>query len=351
MRGHICLSAQRKARTHACNRCTRLRRGILFVGAAVLGIVSSCPAHADPPPDPHRIVTLQVENDATAGTDRYYTSGLRLGYTTPTGGLPDGLARLGQALFGAGQQRLALGLSQLLFTPRNTQIAPPDPRDRPYAGLLLGNVALIHDTDRARSVIDLDLGVIGPAALGKQLQNGFHHLIGQGPNRGWGSQFPNQPVAEVLVSRVWRLPIASAGPLEFDALPTLTAGLGTWRVYGLAGGQVRMGQGLASDFGTPLIAPGLNGWDAYNATRPFAWYVFAGIDGQAVGFDETIDGEPFRSTPHVSRIPAIGEFQAGIAVMAFGLRISFTDVVRSREFHGQAGGPFQYGSASVSFKF
>jgi len=64
-----------------------------------------------------------------------------------------------------------------------------------------------------------------------------------------------------------------------------------------------------------LIAPGLNGWDAYNATRPFAWYVFAGIDGQAVGFDETIDGEPFRSTPHVSRIPAIGEFQAGVAVM------------------------------------
>jgi lipid A 3-O-deacylase len=326
------------------------RRAVLMAGMA-LAIVSPPPALADPQSDPHRIVTLQVENDATAGTDRYYTSGIRLSTTSPTDAMPDLLARLGQALFGAGQQRLTLGLSQLLFTPRDTQISPPDPRDRPYAGLLLGNAALIHDTDRARGVIDLNLGVIGPAALGEEVQNGFHHLIGQEPNRSWDSQLPNQPVAEVLASRIWRLPVAKVGPFEFDALPTLTAGLGTWRVYGLAGGQVRMGQGLKSDFGTPLIAPGLNGWDAYNATRRFAWYAFAGIDGQAVGYDETIDGEPFRSTPHVSRIPFVGEFQAGIALMAFGLRISFTDVIRSHEFHGQAGGPFQYGSAAVSFKF
>ncbi len=324
------------------------RRVILLAGIA---LAVSHRVRADPLPDPQRIVTLQIENDATAGTDRYYTSGLRLSTTSPTGVMPDAFARLGQVLFGAGQERLTLGLSQLLFTPRNTQISPPDPRDRPYAGLLLGNIALIHDTDRVRSVLDLDLGVIGPGAAGKDVQDAFHHLIGQGPNRGWDSQLPNQPVGEVLASRIWRLPIASAGPFELDALPTLTAGLGTWRVYGLAGGQVRIGQGLAADFGAPLIAPGLNGWDAYNATRPFAWYAFAGIDGQAVGYDGTMDGEPFRSTPHVSRIPFVGEFQAGVAVMAFGLRISFTDVIRSHEFHGQAGGPFQYGSASVSFKF
>ncbi len=328
-------------------------RGGNFGGIAcgAIAIAMSGLARADPAPAPSRILTLQVENDATAGTDRYYTSGLRLGYTTPTEAVPDAFARLGRALFGAGQQRLALGLSQLLFTPSDTQISPPDPRDRPYAGLLLGNLAMIHDTDRARSVLNLDLGVIGPGAAGRDVQNAFHRLLGQGPNEGWDSQLPNQPVVQLLASRIWRLPLASAGPLEIDALPTLTAGVGTWRIYGLAGGEVRLGQGLASDFGAPLIPPGLNGWNAYNTTRPFAWYIFAGIDGQAVGFDETIDGEPFRGTAHVSRIPFVGEFQAGLAVMAFGMRLSFTDVLRSHEFHGQQGGPFQYGSAAVSFKF
>ncbi len=124
-----------------------------------------------------------------------------------------------------------------MFTPRDTQISPPDPRDRPYAGPLLGNAALIHDTDRARSVLDLNVGVIGPAALGEEVQNGFHSLISQEPNKGWDSQLPNQPVLELLASRIWRLPVASVGPLEIDTLPTLTAGLGTWRVYGLAGTQ------------------------------------------------------------------------------------------------------------------
>ncbi len=78
------------------------------IGGVVIGIAMPDPGHADPAPDPSPIIALHVENDATAGTDRYYTSGLRFGYTTPSGEVPEPLARLGQALFGLGQQRLAL---------------------------------------------------------------------------------------------------------------------------------------------------------------------------------------------------------------------------------------------------
>ena len=59
---------------------------------------------------------------------------------------------------------------------------------------------------------------------------------------------------------------------------------------------VRFGQGLQSDFGAPRVRPGLTGTDAYMATLPFAWYVFAGLDGQAVAWDETLDGLPFASS-------------------------------------------------------
>jgi len=170
-------------------------------------------AGAAPPPDPSSTVTIQIENDATTGTDRYYTAGERLAWTSPTGAV------------------------------------------------------------------------------------------------------------------------------------------GTWRIYGVAGGDLRLGQGLASDFGAPRIQPGMTGADAYVAVRPFAWYVFFGVDGQAVAFDETLDGEPFRHTAHVSEDPLVGELEGGLVVIAWGTRINFVEVAQTQGFRGQTSGLFKFSSASISVKF
>ena len=319
---------------------------------ATLGwLLPTAAAYAAPPADPSSTLTFQWENDATANTDRYYTNGVRLGWTSPTDAVPGFLKGVGHTLWDEGQQRIAIGIGQSMFTPRDTQAVPPRPGDRPSAGILTLDATLIQDTDTTRSTLALALGVIGPGSGGRQMQDAFHHLIGDRVERGWGSQLPNQPVIEVTSGRIWRLPIGHVGGLEFDALPSLTAAVGTWRIYAAVGGQVRLGQGLNSDFGAPRMWPGMSGTDAYVPTRPFAWYLFAGGDGQAVAWDETLDGEPFRSTAHVSRIPFVGEFQAGLVVMAWGVRISFTHVLQSREFRGQAGGLFQFSSVSASVKF
>jgi len=313
-------------------------------------VLAAAAARADPPADPSNTITVQIENDALNGTDRYYTSGLRLGWTSPTDAVPAAVSRIGHALLGEGQQRIALDLSQTLFTPIDTQIAPPDPTDRPYAGVLLGSASLIQDTERTRSVLAVGAGVIGPAALGEETQNGFHTLIGDPQNKGWGFQIPNQPVVQLTAQRVWRLPLA-AGGLQVDMLPDLAAGAGTLEIYGLAGAQFRIGQGLDSDFGAPRILPGLTGADAFVATRRFAWYVFAGADGQAVGWNETLDGTPFGASLHVTRTPFVGELQAGLVVIAFGVRFSFTHVVQTQEFTNQHGGLFKFDSLAVSAKF
>ena len=76
--------------------------------------------------------------------------------------------------------------------------------------------------------------------------------------------------------------------------------LGDLRDYLQTGVTFRFGQGLDSDFGVPRVRPGLSGGDAFTPTRPFAWYVFAGADGQAVGYDMLLQSSPFRGGPHVS---------------------------------------------------
>lgn len=326
------------------------------VWLALVGALQWCAAaEAAPAPDPHGILTLQVENDAISTrrgtTDEYYTSGIRLGYTTGTDAVPWVLANLGRSVWGDGVQRISIDVSQSIFTPHNTQISPPDPRDRPYAAWLRASGQLLTDTDRSRSVLGLSLGVVGPAALGRQVQNGFHEFIGDPTNKGWAYQLKNEPAVQLLAERTYRLPVARFGGLEMDALPAVTLGLGTVRDYLLAGFALRLGQGLDSDYGVPRIRPGFTGGDAYTPTRPFAWYVFVGGDGQIVAHDIFLDGGTFRSGPSVNKRILVGELQAGAAVMFGGVRITYTQVSQTPEFSRQRGGLFNFGSLSASVRF
>jgi lipid A 3-O-deacylase len=338
-------------RTQAALRLTAL---LCLAGAGVSGPFLR--AEATPAADPTGIWTIQVENDAVStlrGTsDQYYTSGLRLGWTSGTDQVPGALSRIGRALWGDGVQRISFDLSQSVFTPRNTQISPPDPHDRPYAGWLNGTFSLLQDKDDSRSILAVSLGVVGPSALGRQVQNGFHDLIGDTPNRGWHFQLQDEPAIETYAERIWRLPIASFGPFETDALPDATLGLGTVRDYVLVGARLRIGQGLGSDFSPARIRPGMTGADAYTPTRPFAWYVFVGADGQAVARDVFLDGSTFRShSPHVSKNWDVGELEAGIGVMLYGVRLSYTQTWQTQEFKGQKGGLFNFGSLALSARF
>lgn len=304
--------------------------------------------------DPAEIWTLQEENaklSAAALTDHFYTNGLRVGWMSPTGELPDFLAAMGSTLWGGGEQRVGVGVSQQIYTPSDTALVMPDPRDRPYAGILTANVTLLSDTADTRDIAVLSLGVAGPDAGAEPVQNGFHNLIGHADARGWDAQIPNTPAVEVLSERTWRLPVATFAGLEADMLPAFTAGVGDVRDYVQAGATVRVGQGLGSDFGVPRVRPGLSGEDAYAATRPLAWYVFAGANGQAVGYDLLLQSAPFRSGPHVSPVWDVGEVQAGFAVIVHGVRLTAAYVAQTQEFEGQRGGLHQFASLSLSVRF
>ena len=312
-------------------------------------------AQAAPPLDQESIWTLQVENDAVStqkGTsDQYYTSGLRLGWTSGQD-VVGPVASLGHSIWGGGTSRLSIDIGQSIFTPRATQVSPAPLNDRPYAADLLASFSLVHDSAQSREVLSLSLGVLGPAALGREVQNGFHSIIGDTPNRGWHNQLPDQPIFNLLAQRTLRIPLAQFGPIETDVLPSATLAIGDLRDYAQLGGTLRFGQGLQGDFGTPRIAPGLSGSDAYTATRPFAWYAFAGVDGQAVGYDMTLDGSTFRNgSRDVHRIWDVGEFEGGLAVMAYGLRLTYTQTWQTQEFRHAKGGLFNFGSLALSAKF
>jgi hypothetical protein len=312
-------------------------------------------AHAQtPPPDPGSIVTIQIENDAFSipGTDRYYTSGERLGYVTPTGDVPDFVANFGQSVFGPGSQRLEFDLQQVIFTPVRTQVYDPNPDDRPYAGQLALHTSLVQDTDTTRSIAQVGIGVVGPASLAQSVQNGFHFLIGDTTSKGWHYQLHNEPTLDFLGGRIWRYDLASFddGAIGVQALPQVTAQLGNTEIFGQAGAIFRVGSGLDSDFGPAVIEPAMTGTDAYTPTQPIVWYVFGGAVGRVVAHDMLVQGNDFQSSRGVALTPLQGDLEVGAALIVYGIRVTATEVFETPEFHHEAPA-FQYGSIGLSARF
>ena len=334
-------------------------RGAALVAVGTMLSVSLADAQNPPPrstasADPVGIWTLQDENASLSSaklTDRYYTNGLRLGWISGTSTAPDFLTQASQALWGAGQTRIGFDLSQQIYTPKDAVSIVPPKGDRPYAGVLMANFTLQNDQTDMRTFATVGIGLLGPGAAGEQVQNGFHDLIGQGHNNGWRTQLKDEPLLQITTGGIFRLPVTEFGGLEVDALPELTAGVGNLRVYAETGGVMRLGQGLQSDYGAPRMRPGQSGLDAFTPTRPFAWYVFAGVDARAVAHDVTLDGNDFRRSLNVKKTPFIGEIEGGVALMAFGARLTYTHVLQTQEFKHQKGGLHQFGSLALSVRF
>jgi hypothetical protein len=100
------------------------RRFGLFFGAAMASMSPATVRAEMPPGDPDQIITLQIENDFLNLTDRNHSSGLRLGWISPSIGangdpyLPHALADFGTSLWGEGRQRISIDISETIFTPK-----------------------------------------------------------------------------------------------------------------------------------------------------------------------------------------------------------------------------------------
>lgn len=308
-----------------------------------------------PAPDARAVLSLLSENDSyAADTDRWYTNGFRFGWTSAEGTLPAPLAWVDgglAGLLGPAQTRWGLALGQSMFTPLDKRRRVPDPRDRPYAGYLYGEISLDRRTATTLDRFGLQVGVVGPSALARQAQDVVHEFLGDRQARGWNYQLRDEPVFNLHWARTWRLPAASLpGGLAVDALPTLSLAAGTVQIYAGAGARLRLGQGLERDFGPPRIRPAIGDAPA-PVGEGFGWYLFGGVGGRAVARDIFLNGNTWReNTPSVDHRPFVGDLELGAAVFWHNIRLSYTQVWRSKEFVAQPKS-FRFGALSLSVAF
>ncbi|WP_270935330.1 lipid A deacylase LpxR family protein [Falsiroseomonas oryzae] len=307
-----------------------------------------------PGADPAGTWAFILENDTFSGNDRYYTNGFLFAWRSPSYDPPDWLARLTNGpglLFPGGATRWGLGFGQKKWTPEDTELRNPDPTDRPYAAWLYGAVTLVSYNERALGSLELQLGIVGPGALGEQVQNGTHDLLNIERALGWAYQIKDEPGVNLVATRQWRFnrPTGWDG-ISVGLVPSLAGSLGNVSTYAAAGLMLRLGTELEADFGPPRVRPVSVGSVFYEPTGRWGWYGFAGVEGRAVLRDISLDGNTWRDSRSVDRETWVGDASAGVAVFTPWARLTATYTVRSNEFTAQRE-VAQFGSLSVAMRF
>ncbi len=306
--------------------------------------------------------TLYEENDGlTVGSneDEHYTQGARASWVVPYEVAPNFAKRVPKFLPVSNSTTQAIGavLGQEMYTPRNINARRLLREDRPYAGWLYAG-AMFADVDRRQdgpqgdsmNSWELDVGVIGPSSRASKVHRAGHAFSGSSEPRGWDNQLKDE--AGLVLTYNYRKRLLAGRTTtghEWDAIGGVGIDLGNIRTLGSVSGMVRFGQDLPRDFGVNTIHRTATEVGPVEGRDGFRWYAYLGGEARGVAHNIFLDGNTFRDSHSVDRKPFVGEAQAGIAAQWGNFRVSLGQVLRSREFDGQADSQ-RFGSLALQYQ-
>lgn len=308
-------------------------------------------------------LTLYWENDFFAGTDRDYTNGIKLSWSTPFGDLEKTslplwsfpvFAHLPFVNKPGGRRAVSLAFGQDMYTPVDASRSDLIEDDRPYAGY--SYIAAGFHTRRAqhKDSWELRLGVVGPASLAEATQNLIHDAIGDKRAKGWDHQLENEVTFDLICERQWRqLSTNLGGKLNFDLIPHVGGWLGTTKTHANAGAEIRFGRTLPNDFGSCPIRGGCETNSAFYDNGPSSKariHFFLSGEAKLVLRDIFLDGNTYVRSHRVDKKTLVGELMAGIVWRKKRFKVSYAYIYRTREFQTQRDN-LVYGSLSLAWTY
>ena len=292
--------------------------------------------------EPHgAVVSLIEENDKFGAfkSDRYYTQGLRLAVQM--------------------DPHTYFAVTQEINNPFDTSNPNPPDTDLPYSGVLYfsyGYGKVLEREGRRDCLFSVEgqLGVTGPDSGAETVQNRFHQLIGTDQVKGWGTQIPSEPVANVNVEFRRRFSIS---PVEYPIRDLILRGAfqaGTIRTEAILGSQIRWGWNLDQSWGQGTIRhsnaynPDFDDKGVYPAN--FSSWFFADTQLEVVLRNYATNGTNFRESRQVTNRPVVLQFMVGATVNIYRMTVAYYMAYRTKEFETQAKAQ-SFGGFKADIKF
>jgi lipid A 3-O-deacylase len=295
--------------------------------------------------------TAYVENDGTFikplyRTDRHYTDGVKLAFThQPDVNFLKDYSRWNDFGKNDGNVSTALGYfyGQNIYTPDHVDApALRAKHDMVFAGWMYGGIFAQRAAENQMEHLELNLGMIGPAASGGTIQNFVHDLIKANEAKGWNNQLGNEFEADLTWLRRQRVMEQYFRRTEnFDSHLEYGATAGTLHRNANLGIVFRYGTNLPNDFGPGrLEAPASACID--KPTEIQTAYLFTRIGGKLVQYDRFLSG--------LETEPAVGQFQVGAVYRYKSFEISYSETFLTREYKEQ-GSTDSYGAINLMWRF
>ncbi|MVN89832.1 lipid A deacylase LpxR family protein [Mucilaginibacter aquatilis] len=295
---------------------------------------------------------FQSDNDSflAQGSDRYYTNGLFIYY------------RRGMEIKTNGKlvnKVLGIEVGQKIFNPISGSINDANNRpqpsfiDRPFAGYLYAGATLnLLYRNESNFKIGAQVGVVGPAAKGKQAQQVIHDTFGFYELSGWEYQIRNTPVINLsldynrlLLRNQWA---------DLTAFAYVNAGT-AFNNAGI-GPMVRLGNfnQLFNSYSTQstatrnAIAP-LHKRELFFYYKPMINVVVydATIQGALINKKDDAGSMEITSEPK----PLMLSHQIGVGFSGKRVNLGFEVAVHSRDVKTQRYSTHQWGSLNVAYRF
>lgn len=313
------------------------------------------------------LYNVYFENDLFGGTDSNYTNGVKFSWVsanlkdyTQDPCLPHWVRQMNRIFesFHPGKytsRNMVVTAGQLMFTPRDRSHADLNSNDRPYAGWLYLGLGYNARNTKQMDTVEINLGVVGPAALARQTQNYIHDLRGIPRFNGWDNQLSNELGFQLVAERKNRIWQASGAGLQFDAITHYGASLGNIRTSLNTGLEFRAGNRIPNDFGTSPIRPTgdsnapLEGQITHRLSDG-GMHAFLSADARVIAHDIFLDGNTFSSSHSVAKKHLVGDLAAGIAWQWQGGKITYAHYLRSKEFDTQES-THNFGSITLGLEY
>lgn len=277
-------------------------------------------------------LSLQSDNDAyfePLNYDRYYTAGHNLAYTSKE--YDDTFMHfigIVSPFLDYTISRFQVSIGQEIYTPSDKFNPNPPLTDAPYAGYLYANFMIQNRTNYFMESLSLNLGMVGPYALGKEAQDMIHSWIHYYSLSGWSHQLQNEFVVNAYYKAIGKVPIIDN---IIDVLPYGVVALGNANTHLELGAKLRIGYGLNGDFGIPKATTNWIG--STSISDDFRIYLSGGIAERIVARDMFLQGNTFGGYKSLVTLNHfVYELELGGIVAWKGISLAYLWTYTQKEF-------------------